>query len=354
MTEKVDRGAKVNAAVLEALKGPRTSPATSPAPATPRPGARTWVGRVADEHNTGLKSRIAVLEHERTHGLVVLKLDPKRIQSSALANRHAASLAADDPSLAELAQAFRDRGQLEPIRVRPAPAGDFDYEIVYGHRRHAVALALDAEIDGGWPLLALLDASASDARDHVLKMYQENAARKDLSAYETGAMFRSWIEADVFPNQDAIAAATGLGKQTVSKYLQVAALPKRVLAAFSNPTLIAVRWAEALVAALKANEAAVLAAAKEIAALEEPLAADVVLRRLTDAATGKKTKRATSQSETVKIDGRTAFAYALKNDRIAIRFGKHVDPQAARELTNEIKELLTRRLKARMGRGGVR
>jgi len=76
MTTKVDRGAKVNEAVLEALKEPRTPPPDSPAPAGPRPGAKTWVGRVAQEHNTGLRDRITELEHERTHGGVVLKLDP--------------------------------------------------------------------------------------------------------------------------------------------------------------------------------------------------------------------------------------------------------------------------------------
>ena len=168
MTAKVDRGAKVNEAVLEALKRPETPPTASPAPPAPRPGAQTWVGRVAHEHNTGLKNRIAEVEGERSQGLVVLKLDPKRIQLSALANRHTSSLAAGDESLQELANAIRDRGQLEPIRVRPAPAGgEYDYEIVYGHRRHAVALALDAEAEGGWPVLALLDTSAIDARDHV-------------------------------------------------------------------------------------------------------------------------------------------------------------------------------------------
>ena len=358
MTNKIDRGAKVNDAVLEVLKRPvvpsmaPVSPTAAPSPPRSSAGARTWVGRVANEHNSGLKDRIAELEQERSQALVVLKLDPKRIRSSELANRHATSLAAEDPKLEELKVAIRDRGQLEPIRVRPVTDDpDADYEIVYGHRRHAVVLALDSEHEGGWPVLALLDATAADSRDHVLKMYLENAARKDLSAYETGAMFRSWLSAGVFADQLAIAAATGLAKQTISKYLQVADLPAVVLAAFGDPTVIAVRWAEQLVAALKAREAAVLSTAEELAGLAEPAKPDVVLRRLVDAA-AKKAKRTGSQTETVKIDGRTAFAYSLKVDRIAIRFGKHVDRQAARDLTDEIKELLTKRLKARMARGG--
>jgi len=359
MTLKVDRGAKVNEAVLDALKRPETPALPSPAPTQsapgPRPSARTWVGRVADEHNGGLKNRITELEQERTQGLVVLKLDPKRIQPSHLANRHQTSLAAADPSLQELAQAFRDRGQLEPIRVRPAPAGAaFEYEIVYGHRRHAVALALDAESENGWPVLALLDASAADARDHVLKMYQENAARKDLSAFETGSMFRGWLNAQVFAGQGEIAAATGLSEPSVSKYLTVASLPAAVVEAFGDPRVIAVRWAENLVAALKTNEAAVIKAAEGLAGDEAQLAPEVVLRRLLDAAEPKSRKKGGSQSETVKIDGRTAFAYSLRNDKIAIRFGKHVDRQIARELTDEIKELLTKRLRAKLRQAGVK
>ena len=355
MSGKVDRGAKVNEAVLQALKRPVARPETSPAAAAPRPAARTWVGRVAGEHNAGLQGRIAELEHERSAGFLVLKLDPKRVRATERANRHSLSLEGDDPEFAQLVADIEAQGQLEPIRVRPAdPGSGTDYEIVYGHRRHAACLVLDAARDGGFPVLALLDAGAAVARDHALKMYQENAARKDLSAFEMGAMFRGWLDAEVFSDQTALAAATNLSEPSVSKYLQVAGLPAAVLAAFRDPRVIAVRWSEQIGAALKANEAAVLEVAEKLSADEEPSAADVVLRQLLDAAAGKKRKKGGSQSETVKIDGRTAFAYSLKNERIAIRFGKHVDRQVARELTEEIKDLLTRRLKAKLGRGGGR
>ena len=362
MNPRVDRGAKINQAVLDALKRPEAPKAASPAPPAPgasqtavKPAARTWVGRVADEHNSGLKSRIAELEHERSGGHVVLKLDPKRIHATEHANRHALSLETDDPEFARLVADIEAQGQLEPIRVRPAAAGaKAEFEIVYGHRRHAACLALDASRKDGYPVLALLDADAAVARDYALKMYQENAARKDLSAYETGAMFRGWLEAEIFADQAAIAAATSLSEPSVSKYLQVAALPEAILGAFRDPRTIAVRWSEQLNAALKANESAVLTVAGKLAADDDPSAPDVVLRQLLDAGAGKKRKKGGSQSETVKIDGRTAFAYSLKNERIAIRFGKHVDRQVARELTEEIKDLLTKRLKAKLGRGGGR
>jgi len=122
-------------------------------------------------------------------------------------------------------------------------------------------------------------------------MYQENAARKDLSAYETGAMFRGWLAAKVFDGQTEIAAVTGLSEPSVSKYLTVAMLPKAVLEAFGDPRVIAVRWAERLTAAIKANGPDVLEAAREISREENPLKPDVVLNRLLDAAEPKKRKK---------------------------------------------------------------
>jgi len=135
------------------------------------------------------KETIGRLEAERAEGMVVLRLDPRRIRASSFANRHRKSLEAADPQLIALKSDIQRRGQLDPIRVRPiANENGVDYEIVYGHRRHAVCLALNGETEGGFPILALLDANAADAREHVLRMHSENFARSDLTPYEYGQM----------------------------------------------------------------------------------------------------------------------------------------------------------------------
>jgi ParB/RepB/Spo0J family partition protein len=349
MTTKIDRGAKVNEAVLEALKEPRTLPPDSPAPAGPRPGAKTWVGRVAQEHNTGLRDRITELEHERTHGVVVLKLDPKRIRSSEFANRHATGLAAGGEDLRALTKAIREVGQLEPIRVRAAPSGgDHDYEIVYGHRRHAAVLALDTETEGGWPVLALLDAAAADVRDHVLKMYQENAARKDLSAFETGAMFSNWLEQEVFANQTELGDAVGLAQGTVAKYLIVAGLPETVLEAFGSPLVVSLRWAEQLAAALKERRASVLEAASRLRKVDPTPAPEAVLRALLDAGMRSATRTGTVRTETVKLRGRTLYKIAPRGNGMQISFGSKLDPKIAKAAQEEVKDALTRFLAKRL------
>lgn len=315
----------------------------------------TFIGQVGERMTQGFAARVEELERERREGLVILTLDPKQIRRAAQANRHALSLVESDEDFATLKQSLQRDGQIMPVSVRPL-SGDptHHYELVSGHRRHEAALQLDRELADGFRLRAVLDTAAQDPATLALHMYLENAARKDLSAYEVGAMFRTWLASGIFSEQQAIAEATGLGKPTISKYLQVAGLPRPVLDAFGDPRVIAVRWAEILTAALKADEAAVLATARKLAGREERAAPDIVLRQLADAAAPRKPKRAGTQSETVKIDGRTAFAYSLRGERIAIRFGKHVEHEVARELSEEIKELLTQRLKGKLGRGGGR
>ena len=318
----------------------------------------TFIGQVGQQMTAGFAARVEDLERERREGFVILALDPKTIRRGDHANRHALSLKATDEDFVALKDSLRRDGQIMPVSVR-AVTGDarHAYELVSGHRRHEAALQLDREIPAGFKIRAVMDTAAQEPAKLALHMYLENAARKDLSAYELGAMFRTWIDGGIFADQQTVAEATGLGKASITKYLQVAGLPKTVLDAFGDPRVIAVRWAELLVAALKTNGLAVQAAARKLAEQAngaDQQAPDAVLRQLTDAAAGKKPKQGGTHSETVKLDGRTIFAYSLRNDKIAIRFGKHVERQLARELTEEIKELLTRRLKAKLGRGGTR
>ena len=294
------------------------------------------------------KDAIAKLEAERVDGMVVLRLDPKRVRASEFANRHERSLDASDPAFAALKADVKRRGQLDPIRVRPlAGALDQDYEIVYGHRRHAVALALDAESEIGFRVLALLDASAADAREHVLKMHSENFARSDLSPFEYGQMYASWLEAGCFKTQGEIATAVGLDQSVISTYVRIASLPDVVLAAFGDPRGIALRWARDLAGALKTGESLVLEAAAEIAARPGPRDPQLVLKELVTAATPRRAARA-AKTETVKVRGKTLYTMGQRGDGLVLKFGSLVDKALAAEARDELKEHLTRWLTSRV------
>ena len=304
---------------------------------------------LAQEMSAGYIQTIARLKSERESGKVVLELDPKQVRASELANRHALSLKGEDEDLNRLKADIARQGQLEPIRVRPAAEGGGAYEIVYGHRRHAACLALDAERPDGWKVLALLDAGAGEIRTHVLKMYQENAARKDLSAYEQGHMFRLWLTQRIFDSQSAIAEEIKVSRQLVSKYLKLVDLPEQVLRSFGDPRVIALRWIDELEPAIAKDRAGVLARAEQLSKLKPTPAADQVLQTLLDApGLPRKERTPASESDTFQIGRDTIYKLSRKGRRVAFRFGNAVPASLAREAVEQMQSHLRLWLKRRL------
>lgn len=337
--------------IAQRVLGKLTSREQTPE-ASARPAARpmnTFIGQLGQQVAKGYAARVEELERERSAGLVLLRLDPKSIALTEFANRHERGLQVEDEAFRSLKESIRTHGQDTPVRVRPAPSGsDQPYELVEGHRRHAACLALDAETDGGFQILARLDAAATDTRDLVLKMYRENAERMDLSPFEYGRMFQSWLDAKVFPKQGALATSIGLSDGSVSNYLAVAGLPAEVLAAFGDPRAISVRWTADLARALKHNGTAVRATARRLAERDPRPAADVVYRELS--AFGRdEPKGGASREEAVKIKGKVAFSLTRRPGRVTVKFGKTIDPSFHQELGDAIKAAAERLLSARLG-----
>ena len=307
---------------------------------------------IAGEMSEGYIQTIARLKAEREGGRVILELDPKQVRPSSVANRHSLSLDGADKDLKRLKADIASQGQLEPIRVRPAAgAADGIYEIVYGHRRHAACLALDAERSaaGGWKVLALLDAGATEVRAHVLKMYQENAARKDLSAFEQAHMFRLWLDQKVFESQTQIASEIGVSRQLVSKYMKLLELPEIVIEAFGDPRALSLRWVDQLEPALAADRERVLASAKALTELAEPPAPEAVLEALLTGVMPARRQRApASESDTFRLGRETVYKVSRKGSRVAFRFGDSVPEGVAREAVEVMQKQLRVWLKDRL------
>src|ERR1700676_5570031 len=142
----------------------------------------TEIGAASSE-NDALRARH--YDEDKSQGLLLVRIDPKKIRATKFKNRDDRSLLLHDPPFIKLTKSLAAHGQETPIRVRPVKdALAFEFEIVSGHRRHAAALALDASTNKGFSVLAIVDATADDTRDLVLKMYRENADREDLSPCE--------------------------------------------------------------------------------------------------------------------------------------------------------------------------
>jgi len=306
-------------------------------------GPQTVPGRMLAASTEAVSAKYDALRAEvqqaKDTGLWVMRLDPKKVHAGQLADRHALSLDTADPKLLELKRSMQRDGQIQPISVRALPGREGEYEIVSGHRRHAAALLLDAELPEGFKVHAVLDGGAGDVAQRALRMYVENAARMDLSPYELGQAFRRWIDDGLFADQNALATAVELGKSSVSKYLSLAALPDVVIQAFGDPRAISLRWVDQLTPVLKEHREALIHVATRLAANETKSPEDT-LRALLAAGRNEKPAKAV-KTESVTLKGRTLYKIAPRGNGFAIKFGAKLPPAIAREAQEKVKLVLT-------------
>jgi len=185
-------------------------------------------------------------------------LDPAQVLRSRYANRHDSSFLNDD--FTRLKREIQEAGgNVQPIKVRALPAVDGTprYEIVFGHRRHQACLEL------GLPVLAMVDNL--DDRSLFVEMERENRERQDLSPWEQGVMYARALETGLFSSNRQLAAQLGLDHSNIGKSLALARLPEEVVAAFSSPLEIQLRWAPLLNQALEVDPDGLKRRAQEMA-----------------------------------------------------------------------------------------
>jgi ParB family transcriptional regulator, chromosome partitioning protein len=324
-------------------------PSSSVAPSAPRPsGPMSFVARAGQQAAGGLAAEIERLKAERGAGFVILRLDPEIIGLTEFANRHELSLSTNDETFRAFKENIRQHGQDTPVRVRPGGStSKTEYELVEGHRRHAAIRQLNKEVEGGFPILARLDAKASDAKDLVLKMYRENAEREDLSAFEIGGMFAQWLRNGLYKSQREISAATHLHETTVGQYVAIAELPAEIVAAFRDPRAISLRWSKDLAKACRERLKLTLGRAAKMAKAEPAADAEAVFRALTAIpSTGEGKPRRSKLSESVKVDDKVLFTIALKGGRFTLN-PKQIKEEELPALYEDLKAYAHRWLKDR-------
>ena len=247
-------------------------PAASPTGAAPAAGgmprAKTAPGSMAVfmvSQSAAVKEAEALRERLKAFdgAKPVHALDAQNVRPSRWANRHPHSFA--DPAFEALkADIASAGGNVQPVSVRPvqAPGGSAaapepaTYELVYGHRRHRACLEL------GLPVQAMV--VEMDDRALFETMERENRARKNLSAWEQGMMYRRALDEGLYPSQRKLAESLDVDVALVSKSLSLARLPDAVVAAFNSPLEIQFRWARPLAEALQKDPDGVLQRAASI------------------------------------------------------------------------------------------
>lgn len=265
---------------------PDVKPAvTQVSPASPLPKAKTAPGTLmgfmegqSATHQENKLLREQLKEADRValnfKGASPVKmLDPVKIRRSVFANRNTASF--EGSIWAEFKSDILGNGGNEtPIRVRPLsePVDGFEFEIIYGHRRHQACLEL------GIPVRAQIE----DATESMLfvAMELENRSRKDLSPWEQGMFYAKALDKGLYPSARKLADAIRRDSSDVGKALALARLPEAVVAAFASPLDLQFRWAKPLNDAHQADPDGLISRAKAIAADGRKQSAGEVLAQL--------------------------------------------------------------------------
>ena len=91
-----------------------------------------------------------------------------------------------DEAFHELLEAIRERGQDSPVLLRPHPAAEGRYQVVFGHRRVRAAAQLGKSVRAVVKPLADID--------HVIAQGQENSARENLSFIEKSVFAQQLLD----------------------------------------------------------------------------------------------------------------------------------------------------------------
>jgi len=272
-----------------------------------------------------LKALVKSLEGEAP----LRKLDPSVIKASKWANRHEASyLTTEFQELkAEIAAAG---GNVQPIKVRPMPVlngstpqSEPVYELIFGHRRHRACAEL------GLPVLAAIE-EASDV-SLFEQMERENRGRKNLSAWEQGAMYRRALDDGLYSSLRRLAESLGVDVSLVSKSVSLARLPETVVAAFQSPLDIQFRWAAPLAEVMQKDPDGTLSRAQAISEARGDLSAAAILSKLIGLP-GPALSRSASQQLTISKAGKVvAKLTADGKGRAVVRFEAGALPESKRK-----------------------
>ena len=140
-------------------------------------------------------------------GETIMSLDPHLVDPSFVRDR----IDEEEADFAVFRQGISERGQLQPILVRPHPDRPGRFMIVFGHRRARAARDL------GLPVRAVV--KEIEEINHIIAQGQENSRRADLTFIERSLLARKLME--MSQSKDTIKAALTIDDTALSRMLSV-------------------------------------------------------------------------------------------------------------------------------------
>ena len=245
--------------------GPSAVPAQTPHSGRPRTAIGGMAQFVVDESKVRVELESLRAEYVKHEGSKPARLlDPRTIKPSIWANRHEDSFRSEEFSSLK-AEIENAGGNVQAIKVRPMTSAQanpvlskqaqpdrdalkkggvepfnppYEYEIVFGHRRHRACLELKI------PVLALIEETTE--KELFVDMDRENRLRADLSPWEQGMMYAKALDKGLFASNARLASAVGRDTGLIGKALALARLPMGIVDAFPTPLEIQYRWAKLL------------------------------------------------------------------------------------------------------------
>ena len=198
-------------------------------------------------------------------------------------------------------ESVRTHGQLFPVLGRALKHDmTHDFELVYGSRRLFVARHLNIPLQ--------VEVGEISDREALIALDIENRQRKDLSPYERGRSYASWIRSGLFSSQDELARILNVSSAQVSRLLKLAQLPTVLVKAFPSPLDIRESWGRDLMGMWEdpAKRRLLTAGARDLAEELPRVSAVIAFERLIASKGGRRTSLALNSSrhdEVVKDDG---------------------------------------------------
>jgi ParB family chromosome partitioning protein len=125
----------------------------------------------------------------------------------------------DEEGLVALSASIKERGVLQPVLVRPLPAGN--YELIAGERRWRAAAVAGLET---MPAIVRTDTTATTLELALI----ENMAREDLNPVEEARACEALTE-ELGLSRDEVGRRVGRGRVAVSNLLRLLELPDEAL-----------------------------------------------------------------------------------------------------------------------------
>lgn len=144
-------------------------------------------------------------------------------------------------------ESFKKYGQFVPVLARRViDDPEFDAELVFGARRLFIARQLSKPL-----IVEFRDLSEHQA---IIAMAVENLHRQDISPYERGRSYSTWLNRGLFASQEELARALGISASQVSRLMKIGRLPNAIIRVFGRPTEIMESWGLELIDALSDPE----------------------------------------------------------------------------------------------------